>query len=53
MRTTTGRMMLFVLLVVLAACIAASSAQASSGVRFGIQDDAWLEWGPGRSSSGW
>ena len=29
------------------ACVAASSVQASSGVRYGIQDDAWLESGPG------
>jgi hypothetical protein len=47
MRTTTGRMTMFVLLLVLAACVAASSAPASSGVRYGIQDDAWLEFGPG------
>ena len=47
MRTTAGRMTLFVLLVALAACVAASSAHASSRVQFGIQDDAWLEWGPG------
>jgi hypothetical protein len=47
MRTTTGRMTLFVLLVALAACVGASSVQASTGVQFGIQDDAWLEWGPG------
>ena len=47
MRTTTGRMTLFVLLLSLAACAAASSGQASSGVQFGIQDDAWLEFGSG------
>ena len=47
MRTTTGRMTLFGLLLVLAACVAASSGQASTGVRYGIQDDAWLEFGPG------
>jgi len=47
MRTTTGRMTLFVLLVALAACVAASSTQASTGVQYGIQDDAWLEFGPG------
>ena len=45
MRTTTGRMTLFGLLLV-AACVAASSVQASSGVRYGIQDDTWLEFGP-------
>src|SRR3954447_15602872 len=47
MRTTTGRMTLFVLLAVVAACVAASSVQASTSVRYGIQDDAWLEFGPG------
>ena len=47
MRTTPGRMTLFVLLFALAACVGTSSAQASSRVQFGIQDDAWLEWGPG------
>ena len=40
-------MTLFGLLLALAACVAASSAQASTGVRYGIQDDAWLEFGPG------
>ena len=35
------------LLVALAACIGAGPAGASSKVRFGIQDDAWLEFGPG------
>ena len=47
MRTTPGRMSLFVLLFALAAGVASSSAQASSRVQFGIQDDAWLEFGPG------
>ena len=51
MRTTTARMTLFVLLFALAACVAVSSAQASSGVRYGIQDDAWLEFGTGPSTS--
>src|SRR5829696_2235244 len=45
MRTTAGRMTLFVVLVA-GACVAASSVQASTGVRYGIQDDAWLEFGP-------
>jgi hypothetical protein len=40
-------MTLLVLLFAFAACVAASSGQASSGVQFGIQDDAWLEFGPG------
>jgi hypothetical protein len=47
MRTATGRMTLFVLLCALAACGAASTGQASTGIRYGIQDDAWLEFGPG------
>jgi hypothetical protein len=47
MQTTAGRMTLFALLFVLAVCVAASSVQASSSVRYGIQDDAWLEFGPG------
>jgi hypothetical protein len=47
MRTTTGRVTLFVLLLALAAGVAASSAQASENVRYGIQDDGWLEFGPG------
>jgi hypothetical protein len=47
MRSPASRKTLFVLLFALAACVAASSAQASSGVRYGIQDDAWLEFGPG------
>ncbi len=36
-----------VLLFAVAACIGASSVQASKGVQYGIQDDAWLEYGPG------
>src|SRR5947207_8891408 len=47
MRTTGCRVRLLVLLLAVAACVAASSAQASSSVRYGIQDDAWLEFGPG------
>ena len=52
MRTTAARLTLFVLLFALAACVAASSVHASSGVRYGIQDDAWLEFGPEPSTSG-
>jgi hypothetical protein len=48
MRTTTGRITLFVLPLALAVCVAAGSAQASSSVQFGIQDDTWLEFGPGK-----
>ncbi len=47
MRTTGGRVGLFVALFAVAACVATSSVQASRGVRYGIQDDAWLEFGPG------
>ena len=47
MRTSTGRLTLCVLLCALAACVGTSSAQSSSGIRYGIQDDAWLEFGPG------
>jgi hypothetical protein len=35
------------LLLAVAGSLAATSARASSKVRFGIQDDAWLEFGPG------
>ena len=48
MRTTGGRMRVFVLLFAVAACVAASSVHASNGIRYGIQDDAWLEFGPGK-----
>jgi hypothetical protein len=41
------RIALVVLLSLVAVGAATSSAGASSGVRFGIQDDAWLEYGPG------
>jgi hypothetical protein len=40
-------MTLVALLCALAACVAPGSGQASPGVQFGIQDDAWLEFGPG------
>ena len=36
-----------VLLLAVTASVAASSVQASHGVSYGIQDDAWLEFGPG------
>ena len=48
MQTIAGRIMLLGLLLVLALCAAASSAQASSGIQYGIQDDTWLEFGPGK-----
>ncbi len=48
MRMTAAPITLFVLLLALASCVAASTVQASSGVRYGIQDDTWLEFGPGK-----
>ena len=47
MRTTSGWVMLSALLFAVAACVGASPVQASRGIRYGIQDDAWLEFGPG------
>ena len=48
MQTIAGRIMLLGLLFALAACAATSSSHASSGVQYGIQDDTWLEFGPGK-----
>jgi hypothetical protein len=45
------RMRVIAALVLAAACVGAATAQtarAAVGVKFGIQDDAWLEGGPGR-----
>jgi hypothetical protein len=39
--------MLFAVLIAVLACVAESSVQASNGLRYGIQDDAWLQYGPG------
>src|SRR4051795_9015504 len=47
MSPAASRLMLFVVLCAVAACVAASAAQPSSRVRYGIQDDAWLQFGPG------
>ena len=47
MQTIAGRIMVLGLLFALAACAATGSSQASSGVQYGIQDDTWLEFGPG------
>ena len=47
MWTTGGRVTVLAALCVVAVCAGASSVQASSGVRYGIQDDAWLQFGPG------
>jgi hypothetical protein len=45
--STRGRVTLVVLLLALVTGVAARPAHGASGVRFGIQDDAWLEFGPG------
>jgi hypothetical protein len=47
MRTRRRRITLLALFAVLVACAAPSPGQASGGIRYGIQDDAWLEYGPG------
>ncbi|HST17312.1 MAG TPA: hypothetical protein VLK36_06560 [Gaiellaceae bacterium] len=47
MRWTGGRVTAIVVLLAVAAGFAASSAGASRSVQYGIQDDAWLEFGPG------
>ena len=47
MRAAAGGMTLLVMLIAIAAGVVASSVQASSRVQYGIQDDAWLEFGPG------
>jgi len=36
-----------ILLLAVAACVAVSSAHAAPRIQYGIQDDAWLEFGPG------
>ena len=48
MQTIACRILLFGLLLALAAGAASSSSRASPGVQYGIQDDTWLEFGPGR-----
>jgi len=45
--TIRGRVTLFVALLAVAAGVAAGSGRASHDVHYGIQDDAWLEFGPG------
>jgi hypothetical protein len=47
MRTTGRQKGLLAVLFAVLACVAASSVQASRDVQYGIQDDAWLEFGPG------
>ena len=49
MTATARRVMPLVLplLLAVAAAVGASSARASHGIRYGIQDDAWLQFGAG------
>jgi hypothetical protein len=47
MRAPGRRLTLFVLIVVVASAVA-GTASASSRIQYGIQDDAWLEFGPGK-----
>src|SRR5690349_23662395 len=47
MGTTRCRGMLLVVLLAVASGAGASAVQASSRIQYGIQDDAWLEFGPG------
>jgi hypothetical protein len=46
MSTTASRVLLFALIAVVA-CVGAGSARASRNIQYGIQDDAWLQFGPG------
>ena len=48
MGTPWGRVVLFVVLLCVAAGFAAPAGRASKNIRYGIQDDAWLEFGPGK-----
>jgi len=47
MRGRRGLIPLLVLVVAVAAGAGATSARASHGIQYGIQDDAWLLYGPG------
>ena len=42
------RIVVAVLVSLCALALTARGAEAAKGVQFGIQDDAWLEFGPGR-----
>jgi hypothetical protein len=44
------RILVAVLVLACALGVATERAEAAKGVQFGIQDDAWLEFGPGRLS---
>src|SRR5689334_3212811 len=47
MRWLGGRFAVLALACVVAACVGAGTVQASNKIQYGIQDDAWLESGPG------
>jgi len=46
--TIRARVTLSAVLLAVLVCVAAPTAVASKNVRYGIQDDAWLEYGPGK-----
>ena len=43
-----GRFLLVTALVAASAAFLAAPGHASNGIKFGIQDDAWIEYGPGK-----
>ena len=43
-----GRALLVAALVAVSAAVCASPGHAANGIKYGIQDDAWLEFGPGK-----
>ena len=47
MRASGGLLTLIVALLAAAACVAPSPGRASKNIGYGIQDDAWLQYGPG------
>jgi hypothetical protein len=47
MTGTARRLLPLVLLLAVAASVGATCVRAAPGIRYGIQDDAWLQYGPG------
>jgi hypothetical protein len=45
--TVRGRLALCCVAIAVCACAGVAPARSASGVRYGIQDDAWLQFGPG------
>ena len=43
-----GRALLVAALLAVSAGVASTPSHASNGIKYGIQDDAWLEYGPGK-----